>query len=112
MQSIATGKLDEIKLREELKALRAQVPDQPSLNPISLAAFNLSRRLEAGEITFEELKALAVRLMDNACVHRALRLREQLDFVDDKATHAEFTKLVADSAKPDQKTVGGFEQFK
>ncbi len=110
--SIAAGKLDEVSLREELKALRAQVPDLPSLNPIALAAFNLSRRLEAGEISFDELKALAVRLMDNACVHRALRLREQLSLVDDASTHAEFRKYIADAAAEDQKMVNGFEQFK
>ena len=94
------------------RALRAQVPDLPSLNPIALAAFNLSRRLEAGEISFDELKALAVRLMDNACVHRALRLREQLSLVDDASTHAEFRKYIADAAAEDQKMVNGFEQFK
>ena len=110
--SIAAGKLDEVSLREELKTLRAQVPDLPSLNPIALAAFNLSRRLEAGEISFDELKALAVRLMDNACVHRALRLREQLSLVDDASTHAEFRKYIADAAQEDQKMVNGFEQFK
>jgi phosphoenolpyruvate carboxylase len=110
--SIAAGKLDEVGLREELKTLRAQVPDLPSLNPISLTAFNLSRRLEAGEISFDELKALALRLMDNASVRRALRLREQLGLVDDATTHAEFTQYIADAAKEDQKMVNGFELFK
>ena len=60
-----------------LRALRTQIPDTPSLNPIVNVAFDLSRRLEAGEITFEELKALAGRLMDRACVQRARRLRER-----------------------------------
>ena len=71
----AHAKLDEFKLREELRALRRQIPDTPALNPIVSVAFDLSRRLEAGEITFEELKALASRLMDRACVERARELR-------------------------------------
>jgi phosphoenolpyruvate carboxylase len=92
------GKLDEFKLRDELKALRAEIPDQPSLNPIVNVAFNLSRDLEAGHTSFAELKTLAGRLMDRACVQRALRLREQIGFVDEAATRAEFAKFVAESA--------------
>ena len=38
--------LDEFELRDEIKALRALIPDQPSLNPIVNIAFDLSRRLE------------------------------------------------------------------
>ena len=67
--------LDEFKLRDELKALRAQIPDQPSLNPIVHVAFKLSRQLASGAISFDDLKALAGRLMDRAFVRRALRLR-------------------------------------
>ena len=55
--------LDEFKLRDELKALRAQIPDQPSLNPIVHVAFKLSRQLESGAISFDDLKALAGRLI-------------------------------------------------
>ena len=72
----AHAKLDEFKLREELRALRRQIPDTPALNPIVNVAFDLSRRLEAGEITLDELKSLAGRLMDRACVERARQLRE------------------------------------
>ena len=46
-------------LRDELTRSAHQIPDQPTLNPIVNVAFNLSRRLEAGDITFDELKALA-----------------------------------------------------
>jgi phosphoenolpyruvate carboxylase len=88
------GKLDELKIRDELKTLRAQIPDQPSLNPIVSVAFDLSRRLEGQQITFEEVRALAGRLMDRACIQRALRLREQVGYVSEPATHAEFGKFV------------------
>ena len=60
--------LDEFKLRDELKAMRAQIPDAPGLNPIVNIGFYLSRSLESGTISFEDLKALAGRLMDRACV--------------------------------------------
>jgi phosphoenolpyruvate carboxylase len=88
-------KLDEKALRAELKALRAQIPDQPTLNPIVGVAFDLSRRLEAGDITFEDLSALATRLMDSACVHRALLLKEQIGVENEKETRKEFAEFIA-----------------
>src|SRR4029078_6625998 len=57
-------KLDESQLIEELKRLRTQIPDNPSINPILNVAFELSRRLESGAVSFDEMKALAGRLMD------------------------------------------------
>jgi phosphoenolpyruvate carboxylase len=69
------GRLDEIALRDELQRLRARIPDNPSLNPILNVAFDLSRRLESDSVSFDELRGLANRLMDRACVRRAQRLR-------------------------------------
>ncbi|HKZ96039.1 MAG TPA: phosphoenolpyruvate carboxylase [Hyphomicrobiaceae bacterium] len=108
----APGTLDEFKLRDELRALRAQIPDQPSLNPIVNVAFDLSRRLEAGLISFDALRALAGRLMDRACIQRALRLREQIGYVDDATTLAEFRAFVAASAGGAAGGESAFEQFK
>ena len=70
------GGLNEIELRDKLRTLRKHIPDTPGLNPIVSVAFELSRRLEASEITFEALRALATRLMDRAFVQRARHLRE------------------------------------
>ncbi len=103
-------KLDEKALRAELKALRAQIPDQPTLNPIVGVAFDLSRRLEAGEISFEDVRALATRLMDSACVHRALLLKEQIGVESEEATHKEFSDFIAQYAKG--KDAPAFEAFK
>jgi phosphoenolpyruvate carboxylase len=94
----ATGKLDEFRLRDELRAMRTQIPDSPALNPIVTLAFDLSRRLESGDIQFEELRALAVRLMDRACVQRARHLRERVGFVDRATTYKEFTDFIERSA--------------
>ena len=103
----AAGTLDEFQLRDELRALRTQIPDSPALNPIVSLAFDLSRRLEAGDITFAELKALAGRLMDRACVKRARHLRERVGFVDRGTTYKEFADYVEGAA-----AAADFEAFK
>jgi phosphoenolpyruvate carboxylase len=74
------GRLDEIALRDELQRLRARIPDNPSLNPILNVAFDLSRRLESDSVSFDELRGLANRLMDRACVRRAQRLRRTVGY--------------------------------
>lgn len=92
------SKLDEVQLRNELRTLRAQIPDQPTLNPIVNVAFDLSRRLEAGEVAVADIKALATRLMDSALVHRALLLKEQIGLVDDATTDQEFSSFIHERA--------------
>lgn len=106
----SSTKLDENALRAELKALRSQIPDQPTLNPIFAVAFDLSRRLEAGEISFDDLKSLSTRLMDSACMHRVLLLKEQLGLESEAQTRKEFSNFVADyvTGKDD----AAFEAFK
>jgi len=88
------GGLNEIQLRDKLRTLRKHIPDTPGLNPIVSVAFELSRRLEASEITFEALRALATRLMDRAFVQRARHLRERVGYIDPKQTHKEFADFV------------------
>jgi phosphoenolpyruvate carboxylase len=98
----ATSKLDEITLRGELRALRARIPDEPQLNPIAQVAFGLSRRLENGEVSFQDIKSLATRLMERACVRRARQLRERIEYKDHAATAKDFMDFVnktADEAK-------------
>jgi phosphoenolpyruvate carboxylase len=93
-----TGRLNEIELRDELKRLRAQIPDNPSLNPILNVAFDLSRRLESGDVSFNELKGLADRLMDRACVRRARRLRDKVGYQDHASTLNDFMAYVEQTA--------------
>jgi phosphoenolpyruvate carboxylase len=108
--SPGSTKIDETALRAELKALRALIPDQPTLNPIFSVAFDLSRRLESGEVGFDDVKTLATRLMDSACVHRALLLKEQIGVESEAATRKEFSNFISDyvSGKDD----AAFEAFK
>ncbi len=108
----ASTPLDEFKLRDELKALREQIPDQPALNPIVQVAFQLSRDLEAGTIRFDDVKALAGRLMDRAFVRRAEQLRAQIGYVDTQTTIKEFSEYVARTVGSDDDETTAFERFK
>jgi phosphoenolpyruvate carboxylase len=103
--------LDEFKLRDELKTMRSQIPDAPGLNPIVNIGFYLSRSLESGKISFDDLKALAGRLMDRACVRRAERLREQIGYVDNQTTIREFSTFVAKTVGNDPDQEKAFSDF-
>ncbi len=97
--AVGSTKLDETELINELKRLRRQIPDNPSLNPILNVAFDLSRRLESNAVSFDEVKGLAGRLMDRACVRRARKLREKIGYVDQASTLKDFTSYVEKTAK-------------
>ncbi|KWT70950.1 Phosphoenolpyruvate carboxylase [Hyphomicrobium sulfonivorans] len=107
LPTAGSGKLDEFKLRDELRALRKRIPDTPALNPIVNLAFDLSRQLENNDISFDDLKAIATRLMDRACVQRARHLRERVGFVDRSTTYQEFADFVEGAA-----AAADFDTFK
>ncbi len=96
----APQSLDEFKLRDELRSLRTRIPDEPQLNPILNVAFDLSRRLESGQVSLAGLKGLAARLMDRAAARRAIRLRERIGYGDTSVTLKEFQGFV-------EETLGG-----
>jgi phosphoenolpyruvate carboxylase len=95
---VGSTKLDETELVNQLKRLRAQIPDNPTLNPILNVAFDLSRRLESNEVTFDEVQSLASRLMDRAFVRRARGLRSKVGYVDQATTLKDFTAYVEKTA--------------
>ena len=106
------SKLDEVELIGELKSLRSEIPDEPSLNPILNVAFKLSRKLEAGEVSFDDVNALATRLMDNAFRGRAELLKNQIGIISDTATSSEFGAFIADAAAEDTASFKSFvERF-
>ncbi len=96
--AVGSTRLDETELISELKRLRAQIPDNPSLNPILNVAFDLSRRLEENAISFDEVQGLAGRLMDRACVRRARGLRDKVGYVDQATTLKDFIAYVEKTA--------------
>lgn len=110
-RTISSEPFDEIILRDELRELRKKIPDQPGLNPIIRVAFELSRKLEGGQISFDELKGLAGRLMDRACVHRARNLRERIGFTDHQSTLKEFSEALSKSISTDSDPDLAFSKF-
>lgn len=109
--SSSNASVNEYGLRDELRALRKEIPDQPFLNPIINVAFKLSRQLEAGQTSFDDLKALVQRLMDRACVRRALALRERIGLIDHQTTIKEFGDFVAARVEEDVDAGTAFEKF-
>ncbi len=106
-----TQTTSEFELRDELRRLRAQLPDTPQLNPIVSIAFDLSRKLEAGEMSLDDMKALAGRLMDRACIHRARWLRERVGYVDHAETLKDFGAFVESRIAKDASEGDAFEAF-
>jgi len=99
--------IDEFELRERLRVLRAEIPDRPGLNPIINVAFDISRRLEAGEIGLIDLRAIAGRLMDRACTGRARRLKSRIGLVDHNTTLKSFMDSIDGLMAADDATAGG-----
>ncbi|MEO1280800.1 MAG: phosphoenolpyruvate carboxylase, partial [Pseudomonadota bacterium] len=93
-----TSKLDEVELREELRSLRTLIPDSPWLNPIQAIAFDLSRRLEADDITIKDLREISTRLLDHGCTVRASRLKDRIGFETVEQSHKEFAEFVRGTA--------------
>lgn len=104
--------LDEKALRDTLKVQRKLIPDQPGLNPILNLAFDLSRRLETGDISFDDLKSLAGRLMDASCMRRARSLKDRVGLTDNASTLREFTEFVAATAAEAGDGEDGLAAFK
>lgn len=103
--------LDEYQLRDELRALRTQIPDAPWINPIVSLAFELSRRLESGRTSLADVRDLSGRLMDRALLNRARRLHDRVGTTSAQSGGDAFSELVrktaaADGGSPD------FEAFK
>lgn len=90
--------LDEFALRDELRALRKKIPDDPWLNPIQAVAFDLSRRLEHGDFDLTDLRHLTTRLLDRACVTRARGLKSRIGYQNPDHAHDAFAEFVRASA--------------
>ncbi|MGE4129957.1 MAG: phosphoenolpyruvate carboxylase, partial [Hyphomicrobiaceae bacterium] len=108
---VAAGGLDERELARELRRLRTLVPDTPQLNPIVSIAFDMSRKLEAGELSLDDIRALANRLMDSACIERARRLRERVGYVEHMQTLREFQTFVESRISSDADDETALAQF-
>lgn len=108
----SAASLDEDQLIDELRSLRTRIPDEPFLNPIMEVAFKLSRHLESGSTSINDVKGMAGRLMDRAAIRRAKRLRESLELVDQKTTLKQFADFVAQRVDRTADSESAFQKFK
>lgn len=104
-----------VRLRDELfarlKALREGLKDAPSANPVAQGAFEISRRLEAGDLRLERLAATARLLADDAFFDRAERLGDYLGLAEGQDLEADMAAVVARLCRDGQGEALPFEDF-
>ncbi|QZD90993.1 phosphoenolpyruvate carboxylase [Qipengyuania aurantiaca] len=88
-------------LTHELRELHKRTQETPLFNPVFQLAHDLSRKLEAGEISLEDFSGLIAELETRSLEARADRL---CDLVTPKNTSARMTGFCRDK--------GGFEAFR
>ena len=100
-------------LRAELEALRAGRGADPFSNPIQLLALRLSRRIDAGEVSFSDLEQLIQRLTTDAFLAGAGRLADRMGETDPAANARMVRALIADLARdPESGATAPFETFR
>lgn len=95
---------------ERLRALRGAIVDDPHSNPVGQVAFEISRDIEAGRVSMDELGDLAKHLSDRAFVRRAEAIRRYSESQDMPALRARAHALVCESLMEDGKE-RSFESF-
>lgn len=93
-----------------LADFRDNIKIEPLSNPIRRLAFRISRGLEKGDITQEQLSVISKELCDRALVNRAERMRDYLGELDTTKRGAEIEELVRRSAVVNGTTIS-FEEF-
>ncbi len=109
-QATGVSKFDEKSLRAELKALRAQIPTSRRSTRLSASHSIFRGGSRAARSASMTSRQLATRLMDSACVHRAVLLKDQIGFESEDATHKEFSDFIKGFAR--DKDADAFEAFK
>ncbi|GAA4050989.1 phosphoenolpyruvate carboxylase [Parerythrobacter jejuensis] len=70
-------------LKERLKSLHQQTSETPLFNPVFQLSLDLSRELEAGELTLDQIEGMICELETAALEDRAGRTRRLLDLPQD-----------------------------
>ncbi len=86
-------------LLARLEALRDHTNDTPLFNPAFQLSLELSREIEAGELTLDTVESMIAELECEALQSRAGRLRRLVEPVDPQANLAGFAERLA--AEPD-----------
>ncbi len=96
----------------DLKSYRSSISEDPQLNPTAQVAFRISRSLEAGEVSANDLGKMAKSLGDRAFVRRAQHLSQYVGADSDDGLSKRLDKLIqATSVMADGEPVP-FEDFK
>ena len=100
-------------LREGLEALRAGRGADPFSNPIQLLALRLSRRIDAGEVSFSDLEQLIQCLTTDAFLAGAERLADRMGETDPAANARIVRALIMDLTRdPGSGATAPFETFR
>ena len=81
--------------------LRAEHDANPFSNPVLLASLTISRRIDAGEISLEDLAGLIRALRDAAFADRAERIARYIGLAGAEATEAVLAGIAARLIRPD-----------
>ena len=96
---------------DDLKSCRDLVREDPQLNPTAQVAFRISRALEAGDVSADDLGRLTKSLSDRAFVRRAAHLNNYVGPNDESGLNARLDALVHAIATVDGEPVL-FDDFK
>ena len=101
------------EMRDELEALCAARDADPFSNPIHLLALRLSRRIDAGEVSFSDVEQLIQRLTTDAFLAGAERLAGRLGETD-PAANARIVReqIVSLTRDPENGASVPFETFR
>ena len=101
------------EMRDELEALYAGRGADPYSNPIQLLALRLSRRIDAGEVSWSDVERLIQRLTTDAFLAGAGRLADRLGETGPAANARIVRDLVMDLARdPETGKAVPFESFR
>ena len=101
------------EMRDALEALRAARDADPFSNPIHLLALRLSRRIDAGEVSFSDVEQLIQRLTTDAFLAGAERLAARIGETDPAANARIVRALIVDLTRdPESGATVPFETFR
>jgi len=89
------------ELLDLVTRLRAEHDANPFSNPVLLASLTISRRIDAGELSLDDLAGLIAVLRDAACADRAKRIAAYLGGIDMAANAACLATVAARLIRPD-----------
>ncbi|MCF6199132.1 MAG: phosphoenolpyruvate carboxylase [Hyphomicrobiaceae bacterium] len=97
--------------RKNLRTHRARVQNDPQFLPVKQLAFEMSRDMEKGTVSQDDLRQVTHRLCNEALLYRAGKMRQRLGETDEGKVLERFAKLVKASTQNEGAPVA-FEDFR